>query len=174
MAKAKKAAPKKAAPKKAVAKKAVKKAVKTATPKKEEKKIHIKYADKSAGQPELLQIFEAIKKMATPYHGKGEMIMHADTGGQFNLVSHKPVVIGGKERKELWFISALVQKGYVGFYFTPINSGGDLRKQFSAEFMKLLKGKSCFHIKNNDPAIMKEVEKAFKAGFEAYKKLGWI
>jgi hypothetical protein len=179
MAKAKKAAPKKAAtkkavPKKSVAKTAVKKAVKAAKPKKEERTISIKYADKSAGQPELVVIFDAIKKMATPYHGKGEIIMHADTGGQFNLVSHKPVTIGGRERKELWFISALVQKGYVGFYYMPINSGTEIRKQFSPEFMKCLKGKGCFHIKKNDPSIMKEIQKAFKIGYEEYKKLGWI
>ena len=174
MAKAKKAAPKKAAPKKTVVKKVVKKAVKLAKPKKEERTISIKYADKSAGQPELVVIFEAIKKMAAPYHGKGDMIMHADTGGQFNLVNHKTVVIAGRERKELWFISALVQKGYVGFYYMPINSGADMRKQFSPEFMKCLKGKACFHITKNDPAIMKEVEKAFKVGYEVYKKLGWV
>lgn len=179
MAKAKKAAPKKAAPKKTspqkvLVKKAVKKAAKAAKPKKEERTISIKYADKSAGQPELVVIFNAIKKMAATYHGKGEMIMHADTGGQFNLVSHKPVVIAGRDRKELWFISALVQKGYVGFYYMPINSGGDMRSQFSPEFMKCLKGKCCFHIKKNDPVIMKDIEKAFKVGYEGYKKLGWI
>ena len=170
----KKAVAKKAAPKKAAIKKTVPKKVAKADPKKETRTIHIKYADKSAGQPELLVIFEAIKKMAQPFHGKGDMIMHADTGGQFNLVNHKPVVIAGRERKELWFISALVQKGYVGFYYMPINSGGDMRKQFSPEFMKLLKGKACFHIKKNDPAIMKEVEKAFKLGYKTYKDKGWI
>ncbi len=179
MAKAKKAAPKKAAVKKVAVKKsapkkAVSKTAKAADPKKEKKTIHIKYADKSAGQPDLLVIFEAIKKMAEPFDGKGEMIMHADTGGQFNLVSHKPVTIAGRERKELWFISALVQKGYVGFYYMPINSGPEMRKQFSPEFMKLLKGKACFHIKKNDPAIMKEVEKAFKIGYKTYKDKGWI
>lgn len=166
---------KKAVPKKAVAEKAVKKAaVKTAGPKKEERTINIKYADKSAGQPELLVIFEAIKKMAEPYHGKGDMIMHAGTGGQFNLVNHKPVVIMGRERKELWFISALVQKGYVGFYYMPINANDIMRKQFSPGFMKCLKGKCCFHFKKNDPAIMKEIEKAFKIGYEVYKNNGWL
>ncbi len=174
MAKAKKAASKKVVSKKVVAKKTVRKAVQVTKPKKEEKTISIKYAYKSAGQTELVLIFYTIKKMAEPYHGKGDMIMHADTGGQFNLVSHKSVVIAGRERKELWFISALVQKGYVGFYYMPINSGGDIRKQFSPEFMKLLKGKACFHIKKYDPAIIKEVAKAFKIGYTAYKDMGWI
>lgn len=179
MAKAKKAAPekmlsKKAVTKKAVAKKAVKKAVKAAKPKNEERTINIKYADKSAGQPELMVIFEAIKKMAVPYHGKGDMVMHAGTGGQFNLVNHKPVVIAGREKKELWFISSLIQKGYVGFYYMPIYGSNEMRKQFSPEFMKCLKGKCCFHIKKNDPLIMKDIEKAFKVGYKAYKDRGWI
>ena len=181
---AKKTATKKSAPKKAVAKKttpektAIKKAVpkKTAKadPKKETKTIHIKYADKSAGQPELVVIFEAIKKMMQPYDKKRALVLHAGTGGQANLVSHKPVVIANRPREEMWFVSVLVQKGYVGFYFMPINGLENMRKQLSPEFMKCLKGKACFHITKNDPAMMAEIKRAIHLGYDGYVKKGWI
>jgi hypothetical protein len=161
------------------------KAVKTAKPTKKIAKspavkdpqkpvIHIKYADKSAGQTALVELFEAIKKIMEPYHKKRNLILHTDTGGQANLVSHKPVEIKGKLRKELWFVSALIQKGYVGFYYTPVSTQGDLSKHFSEGFVKSLKGKSCFHIKKKDPVLLKDIEKAIQLGFDTYVLKGWI
>jgi hypothetical protein len=160
--------------KKAAPKKVAKKAVAKPAAKKKEKTISIKYADKSAGQPELVVVFEAIKKMILPYEGKSGLVLHASTGGQLNLVSHMPVVIAGRQREEVWFVSALVQKGYVGFYYMPINAGDEMRKHFSPEFMKCLKGKACFHIKNTDPVIMSDIKKAIKVGYDEYVKRGWI
>ena len=61
----KKAAVKKVA-KKAVKKAATKTATKKAGPEKKKKEIKIKYSDKSAGQPELVPIFEQIKAMLCP------------------------------------------------------------------------------------------------------------
>jgi hypothetical protein len=165
---------KKTAPKKAAPKKVAKKTAAKTKPDKNEKTISIKYADKSAGQPELVTIFEAIKKMMMPYDKKGALVLHTGTGGQANLVSHKPVVIADRKREEVWFVSALVQKGYVGFYYMPINALAEMRKMFSTEFMKCLKGKACFHIRKNDPELMAEIKKAIEIGYEGYKKKGWL
>lgn len=164
-----KTAVKKAAPKKATARKAA-----VAKDKKKEFSINIKYEDKSAGQPELVVIFEAIKKMMEPYHGKRSLVLHADKPSQANLVSHKPVVIDGRPRNELWFVSALVQKGYVGFYYMPIYAQAEMRKLFSEAFVKSLKGKACFHITRNTPEMMADIKKAIKLGYEAYQQRGWI
>lgn len=160
---------KKAAPKKAAAKTTVK-----AAAKEEKKSVKIKYEDKSAGQPELVVIFEAIKKMLVPYHQKRALVLHADKPSQALLVSHKPLVIDGRPRNELWFVAALVQKGYVGFYYMPINMNKEMRKQFSDEFIKTLKGKACFHIKKNTPQIMADIKKAIKVGYDAYVERGWL
>jgi len=165
---------KKAAPKKATPKKVATKTVKATKPAKKEVTINIKYADKSAGQPELVIIFEEIKKLIQPYANKGALKLHAPTGGQLNLVSHKPVEIAGRKRDELWFVSALVQKGYVGFYYMPIYAQKEMAKLFSPEFMKCLKGKACFHIKKNDPVIMEDIKKAIKVGYDGYVKRGWL
>lgn len=173
---AKKAVAKKAAVKKAVVKKAaVKKATaKTAKPAKKEKAISFNYADKSAGQPELVKIFDAIKKMMQPYDKKGTLILHTTTGGQANLVSHKTVEIEGRKKTEMWFVSAVIQKGYVAFHYLPIYMNPSMGELFSPELMKCLKGKACFNIKKNDPEILAEVQKAIKIGYEAYQKRGWV
>jgi hypothetical protein len=36
------------------------------------------------------------------------------------LVGEKPVEVLGRKKDELWFASALIQKGYVGFYYMPV------------------------------------------------------
>lgn len=178
---AKKAVAKKAAVKKAVVKKAAvkktavkKAALKIATPAKKEKAIAFKYADKSAGQPELVKIFDAIKKMMQPYDKKGTLILHAGTSGQANLVSHKALEIEGRKKTEMWFVSVVIQKGYVAFHYLPIYINESMGKLFSPALMKCLKGKACFNIKKNDPEILAEVQKAIKLGYEAYQKRGWV
>jgi hypothetical protein len=159
---------KKTVPKKASAEKAAPakgKAVKSET--------GIKYSDKSAGQPELVPVFEAIKKLLLPY-GKDGIRVRGGTGGQLVLVSEKPVEINGKKRDEYWFAALLVQKGYVGLYFMPVTSGPEQKEVFKPELLKLLKGKGCFHIKTRDAVIFKQIEEALAAGYGKCKEKGWL
>jgi hypothetical protein len=142
----------KTAVKKAAAKKtSPKKVAKISTVPKKEIPLKIKYEDKSAGQPEMVEIFYHIEQMLKSYDKKRSLVLHNDKPSQAYLVSHKPVEIDGKKRNELWFASALVQKGYVGFYYSPRYVDGDLKKHFSDAFVKCLKGGGCFYIKKNDP-----------------------
>jgi len=160
---------KKATPKKKAAAKPV--VVKT---KIKEGKPLIKYSDKSAGQPaELVTIWEKIRDLLLPYE-KGAMKVHGGTGGQITLIHHKPFELMGKIRPELWFAGALIQKGYVGFYFMPAYGEDKLTDMFQPELLKCLKGKSCFHIKKDDPVLFKQMKESLKKGLEAYKKRGWV
>ena len=161
----KNAAPKKASPKKAKAAATKKAASKSAT--------GIKYEDKSAGQPQLVPIFTKIRDMLVKY-GKGSVKQRGGEGGQVVLVSEKPVVIQGKKRDELWVGGLLVQKGYVGFYFMPAQNAAEKKEIFKTELLKCLKGKSCFHIKKEDPVIFEQIEQALRLGFQKYKERGWI
>jgi len=169
MAKAVKPASKKAvAPKKAAPKKLAKKAAAAKS------ETGIKYSDKSAGQsPELLQIFDELKKRMLPY-GKGSIKVRGGTGGQLVLVSEMPVEIAGRKRDEYWFGAILIQKGYVGFYFMPVQDPAERKAIFKPELLKCLKGKSCFHIKKSDKEIFKQVEEALAAGYKKTKERGWI
>ncbi len=138
-----------------------------------QKEKKIKYEDKSKGQPDLVPIFNAIKALMLPYE-KGDMKVEGGTGGQMQLINKRAVVIDGRKKDEMWFAGLLVQKGYVGFYYMPIYAEPEMRKLFSPEFMKCLKGKACFHIKKNDPLLLADIGKALKVGFEKWKALNWI
>lgn len=135
--------------------------------------IGIKYADKSGGQPGLVPIFNTISRMLKA-HQTGSLKIKGGEGGQIALSSNKPVVIEGRKKDELWLASALIQKGYVGFYYMPVYMNDTVRGKLGAELMKTLKGKACFHIKKDDPVLYDQIEKALRIGVEAYKTRGWI
>ncbi|MEO5590938.1 MAG: hypothetical protein ABIR15_04930 [Chitinophagaceae bacterium] len=169
MAKAVKAAAKKAAPLKKASKKALfEKKVTT-----DKSETGIKYADKSGDQPELVPVFDEIKKMLLPY-GRGSIKVRGGSGGQITLVSEKPVEIRGKKRDEYWFAAALIQRGYVGFYFMPVHEISEKKEIFKPELLKCLKGKSCFHIKKMDVVIFKQMEEALAKGYNKCKEKGWL
>ena len=133
----------------------------------------VKYSDKSAGQPELIPIFETIKALMKPY-AKGTIVEQGGEGGMYGLISKKAVEIEGRKNDEVYFAGLLIQKGYVGFYFMPVYAETELKKVFKPELLKCLKGKSCFHIKRNDSAVMEQIGDALKAGYELYKEKGWV
>lgn len=167
-------------------KKAAKKAAKKAVPQKKvtpaaatpaasasEKPTGIKYADKSAGQPQLNPIFEELKALVIPY-AKGTIALRGGSGGQLTLVSEKEVIVDGRKKPEMYFVAVLVQKGYVGFYFMPVYTEEEQKALFAPELLQLLKGKSCFHIKRWDATLKKQIKEALKKGYEVYKEKGWV
>lgn len=133
----------------------------------------IKYSDKSPGQPQLVPIFAEIKKMLVPYN-KGTMKLSGGEGGKVVLISTKPVDIAGRTLNELWFAGALIQKGYVGFYYIPVYHDPSLKKLIKPELLKCLKGKSCFHIKTFDREILSQIKEALAIGYKEWRRLGWI
>jgi hypothetical protein len=133
----------------------------------------IKYTDKSEGQPELAIIFEDIKALMKPYV-KGAIKERGEKSGLYALVSEKAVEIEGHKKEEVHFAGLLVQKGYVGFYFMPVYMVPGLRQVFKPELLKLLKGKSCFHIKKKNTVIIEQIKEALSLGYHLYEKQGWV
>src|SRR6478735_10344195 len=133
----------------------------------------VKYSDKSPGQPQLIPIFEEIKKMLAPYK-KGTMKLLGGSDGKVALVSKKPVEILGRKKDEIWFASALVQKGYVGFYYMPVYGDPSIKKLIKPELLKCLKGKACFYIKKSDKEIFSQIKEALAIGYREWHQRGWI
>lgn len=134
----------------------------------------IKYTDKSAGQPELINIFNELVKLMEPFE-KGSIKKSGGKEGQFGLTSKKAVeMASGKKMDEVWFAGLLIQKGYVGFYFMPVYDSPELKSELHPELLKCLKGKSCFHIKKMNEEVAEQVKEALQKGYDLYKKKGWI
>jgi len=94
-----------------------------------------------------------------------------------HLTVPKAVVIpgayGGKPT-ELAMASIILQKGYVGFYFTPIYMNPGLKSKLAPSLTKLLKGKTCFYIKKLDPDLARNIEIALRLGTTFFQERGWL
>jgi hypothetical protein len=95
----------------------------------------------------------------------------------FQLTVPRPVVVpgayGGKP-VNLQMAAVILQKGYVGFYMMCVYTNDAEKKRVSPALLKLLQGKSCFHIKMLDDVLRKEIEATLDLGAENYRKRGWL
>ena len=125
---------------------------------------------------DLQTIFDTLKPLLQAY--QPPLTAQVDTPARYELWSVKssaePLVIEGRKRSQVFFASLIIQKAYVGFYFMPVYVETELKTIFQPELLRLLKGKSCFHIKKLDAALLGQIEAALKIGFELYQHRGWI
>ena len=128
-------------------------------------------------QEELDRIFDDIKRImegyAPPFSVKppSEALKKKRS---YELTSYKKVVIAGRPRDEVYFAGLIQQKGYVGFYYMLAYAQPGEATELSPQFMSLLKGKTCFHLKAADESIKDEVRKALDLGVAFYREKGWV
>ena len=120
----------------------------------------------------LLDIFKRLKAILKKFEDL--LKPKFDLDSKYDLWSFKKVEIAGHKRKEVSFGSIIIQSSYVGFYYMPIYTDVSLHDVFKPELLKLLKGKSCFHIRELTPEIEKQITEALEIGYKLYKKRGWI
>jgi hypothetical protein len=118
-----------------------------------------------------LTTFKALKPLLSPY-ARGARVQ-SNFAGRYELVGRKPAVVAGRAKPHMHFAGLIVQGSYVGFYFMPIYSH---RRAFrlSPRLAKLLKGKSCFHVKEVDAGLRRELAALLKRGAALYRRLGWL
>ena len=80
----------------------------------------------------------------------------------------------GRKRDNMYFGSILIQGGFVGFYLMPIYAHPDLIQKLGPDLKKLLKGKSCFHVKKIKQDLLKQIKEAMEMGIECYRKMNFI
>lgn len=84
------------------------------------------------------------------------------------LVVPEPVAIpgayGGKP-VDLQMAAAILQEGYVGLYLMCIYMNEEVKRKLSPALLKLLRGKTCFHVKALDEGLKKDIEAALVLGW---------
>ena len=121
---------------------------------------------------DLSAMFNQIRPLLARY--QPPLAARHDEPAYYDLWSEKELVIEGRKRKEVYFAGLMIHKDYVGFYFMPVYAEPEVKALFAPELLKLLKGKSCFHIKKLDDALLKHLEDALRKGFELYQQRGWV
>ena len=121
---------------------------------------------------ELNQIFNALRPLLQRY--QPPFVSRQDNERYYDLWSIKDLVIAGRKRKEVFFAGLIIQKSYVGFYYMPVYAEPEVKQLFKAELLRLLKGKSCFHIKKLTPGLLSQIEEALEEGYRMYQKRSWV
>ncbi len=120
---------------------------------------------------DLTQIFDTLKAVMKAY--APPFVAKLDDEAHYDLWSNKEAVFAGRKRKEVYFAALIIQKAYVGFYYMPVYIETEMKAVFKPELLKLLKGKSCFHIKKLDDGLVEQIREALQAGHAMYQERGW-
>lgn len=122
---------------------------------------------------DFIEIFQTIRAVLQPYATLGfNNRINSETN--YDLWSDMEVVAFGKKRNEMYFAAVTIRKDYVGFYYMPVYAEPEMKTVFDPALLKLLKGKSCFHIKKLDESLLAHIEDALAEGYRLYKEKGWV
>ena len=77
-------------------------------------------------------------------------------------------------KKEVCFGAVGIKKNFVSYYFMPIYGCPEMVQRLSPELKTRMQGKACFNFKKVDNDLFKELVHLTKAGFERFKKAGFI
>ena len=121
---------------------------------------------------DLNQLFDTLRPLLQRY--QPPFVSRQDSEGYYDLWSIKDLVIEGRKRKEVFFAGLIIQKSYVGFYYMPVYAEPEVKQLFKPELLRLLKGKSCFHIRKITPELLNQIEVALEQGYRMYLERGWV
>ena len=123
-------------------------------------------------QEELVSIFDRLKEILKRY--EDPLRPKLDLDSRYDLWSFKEVEIAGRKRREVYFAGLIIQSRWVGLYYMPIYTDAELAEVFEPRLLGLLKGKSCFRIRELDEELEAQIDDALRKGYELYEKRGWI
>jgi hypothetical protein len=122
-----------------------------------------------------LELENLLKQHAPPF--RADVACMSGGKKSFQLTVPKKVVVpgacGGKPL-DLMMAAVILQKDFVGFYLHYIYMNDELKKQVSPSLLKLLKGKTCFHVKELDDGLRKDITAALELGTKVYRARGWM
>ncbi len=120
----------------------------------------------------LLPLFAELKALLAPYARR--LTVRKDEPGYYDLWSEKDTEVAGRRRSEVFFCGLIIQRRHVGFYFMPLYADEDVTTVFGPELLALLKGKSCFHIRQLTPELRAQIEAALEAAWRLYVERSWV
>jgi len=116
--------------------------------------------------------FAALKDLLSHYIPP--LVVLSNGPDRYELITVKPFRHKGIRKENGYYGAIMMKKDYVGLYLMFIYDEPENLEKLGSDLRKLLKGKSCFHIKKLDENLLKQIETALKDGLDYYKKEGAI
>ena len=120
----------------------------------------------------LIEIQEFLKDSLTAE--KPALKITKNSGASFEVTGTIEAMQGKKKVDGLYFASVVPKPKDIRLYFLPIYTHADEFKDISPALRKMLKGKSCFHIKNLDENLKIEIMEMIQLGIKVFQKDGLI
>jgi hypothetical protein len=148
---------------KSAARPARKKSAKTApSPKKSTKSPRSDYAG----------LYEQVKPLLLQYAPPFAVNEKKNVSGkiQLDLSLKKDVVFNGRKVDTLYFAGLIPQKDFLGLYLMAPYMFPDLKKKLRPAIAKMLRGKSCFHIKSGEKQVIDDIRDTLRLSYVEFKK----
>ena len=132
-----------------------------------------------AAKPQTQQeLFKALEKVLARYSPPAKMWVEGSNSRPITrLTVPSPVVVkgayGGKPI-DLELAKLVPETRTVVFHLLPLYIRPALRRKIPKPLLKLLKGKTCFHLRVADEAMLENVRLALDAGTQFYRDRGWL
>ena len=117
---------------------------------------------------EFQAVFESLREILKKYEPR-LVVLHDKPGNYYVNMPYCE-----KFKKEVCFGAVGIKKNYVSYYFMPIYGCPEMVGDLSPELKARMQGKACFNFKEVDRDLFKELAQLTKAGFERFKKAGFI
>jgi hypothetical protein len=117
---------------------------------------------------DLSEVFARLAAVMRPYAAK--LDVKSDTDDSLYVDTRHMQ----KNGKPLFFGAVQRKAKYVSYHLMPVYVDPDLLKGISPALKKRMQGKSCFNFKDVDPTLFEELEALTKAGFESFRRQGYI
>jgi hypothetical protein len=117
---------------------------------------------------EFQEVYEQLRGILKPFEPSLRVERESEQGYSLNA-AYSP-----EWQKDIYFGGAQVRKSYVSFYLMPVYLYPELLEGMSPGLKARMQGKSCFNFKKIEPALLDELERLAKRGFERYKQEGLL
>jgi hypothetical protein len=110
--------------------------------------------------PGFAQLFDELRALLQPY--ARNLLVKKDLPGAYSL----DTPYSERWKRELFFGSVEMRKGYVSYHLMPVYMFPDLLDGLSDPLRRRMQGKSCFNFKQSDAALLDELAGLTRRGFE--------
>ena len=123
---------------------------------------------KTKTSPDLSPVFTALRDILRKYESK--LAVERDTPTYYALIGTRV----GPQGKPTWFAGVRLGKQYVSYYLMPVYGHKALLDDAPEALTKRMQGKACFNFKAVDAGLFRDLAKLTKAGYDCFKKVGYL
>lgn len=113
-------------------------------------------------------LFAELRGVMRPY--ARELDCPVDRSDELSLATRHVL----ENKKPLWFGGVQIKKRYVSYHLMPVYVNPALLEGMSPGLKKRMQGKSCFNFTATDASLLAELAALTEAGFQDYRKRGYI